>query len=395
MNAIKRGHAAFLLLLVPHLASTLLSRSQTTFVSTPCLTSDRPRIRASQYSYSYRTNCNRQRPCALIERIVAYDAHTVSDAVSSEPHHPKNTSKSSATSSQLQSLTRQPSPKSTNSEDKARIHNKAPSNLYLPRHIAFICDGNSRWARQNMLPKSMGHAAGADRVMNTITSLKQRQTLSQLTTTDGEDTRKQHTIEYCTLFAFSTENWSRPSSEITTLFKLMERIAIQYRQHDAIREGKIQIDLLGDLNDERIPEGARRELQRLQIESHNICNRRREENAHADILTICLAINYGGRADILQAARSLAQSIASGELSLDAIHNESEISKRLSTVHLPDPDLVIRTGGEKRLSNFLLWNAAYAELYFTDILWPDFDNEALEEALVWYGDRSRRFGGRE
>ena len=116
-----------------------------------------------------------------------------------------------------------------------------------------------------------------------------------------------------------------------------------------------------------------------------------------DILTICLAINYGGRSDILQAAQKLAQSIASGEVTLsnNSTLNESLISSRLSTSNIPDPDLIIRTGGEQRLSNFLLWNVAYSELYFCDLSWPVFDNDALKEALSWYGERKRRFGGRE
>lgn len=264
----------------------------------------------------------------------------------------------------------------------------------LPRHVAFICDGNSRWSKQHSLPKSMGHAAGADRVITLIQSLQQYQ--------PG--------IQYCTLYAFSTENWARSSHEIETIFTLMERFARQYRSHESITGGRLQIDLLGDMEDERIPLGAKRELLRLQEESREACRRRNERlfgnnnnnksnsntNSDNNALTICLAINYGARADILQAAQKLAQAISSGEISPSDLTtlNESDISKRLCTAHIPDPDLIIRTSGETRLSNFLLWNAAYAELYFTDLLWPDFDEVALEEALVWYGKRKRRFGGR-
>jgi undecaprenyl diphosphate synthase len=202
-------------------------------------------------------------------------------------------------------------------------------------------------------------------------------------------------IEYCTLYAFSTENWTRSPTEINTIFKLMERLAIQYRLHESVQSGNVQIELLGNLEDERIPPGAKKELEQLQRESKVACEKRRDELGNsANVLTICLAINYGARADILQAAQKLAQSIASGEISPDAVMDESEISKRLCTAHIPDPDLIIRTSGETRLSNFLLWDAAYAELYFTDLLWPDFDDKALEEALVWYGKRKRRFGGR-
>ena len=301
----------------------------------------------------------------------------------------------------------------------------------LPRHVAFICDGNSRWSTRLSLPKSIGHAAGADRVINVIKVLQRYQSsssssssssysdedsdckslLSQTTNANTEHTIPKTTtsaaaaaaphhgmIEYCTLYAFSTENWTRSAKEINTIFKLMEQIAIQYRSHDSIQSGKVQIDLLGDLEDERIPSGAKKELQRLQRESKVMCDKRRRgefgNSSPANILTVCLAINYGARADILQAAQKLAQSIAAGEISPDAVMDESEISKRLCTAHIPDPDLIIRTSGETRLSNFLLWDAAYAELYFTDLLWPDFDEEALEEALVWYGKRKRRFGGR-
>jgi len=279
---------------------------------------------------------------------------------------------------------------------------EATTTSELPRHIAFICDGNSRWSKRQFLPKSMGHAAGADRVVNLIKALQQYQP----PITGGND--NDNGIQYCTLYAFSTENWARSPQEINTIFQLMERIAIQYRSHESITSGKVQIDLLGNLEDERIPLGAKRELLRLQKESREACRRRKEQllfgNNHShdtnttyhNVLTICLAINYGARADILQAAQKLAQAIASGEISPTDIStmNESEISKRLCTAHIPDPDLIVRTSGETRLSNFLLWDAAYAELYFTELLWPEFDEVALEEALVWYGKRKRRFGGR-
>ena len=242
----------------------------------------------------------------------------------------------------------------------------------------------------------MGHVAGADRVVNLIQTLLDGQ--QKMIQPEQNAKHKHQRIEYCTLFAFSTENWSRPQREISALFKIIERMAIQYRQDEAVRAGTIQIDILGNLDDERIPEATRRELRVLQMLCRENCRRRMEDakdngDPH-NVLTICLAINYGGRADILQATQKLAQSILSGELSPDALMDESEISKRLCTAHLPDPDLIIRTGGEKRLSNFLLWDAAYAEIYFSDVLWPDFDESALDKALLWYGKRKRRFGGR-
>lgn len=255
----------------------------------------------------------------------------------------------------------------------------------------------------------MGHVAGADRVVQLIEALQllksppKNQTQQQneneknpdQTNKDNDNNQCQR-VDYCTLFAFSTENWSRPPHEISTLFQIIQRMATQYRQHDAVRDGKIQIQVLGDLDDDRIPEGTRRELRQLELESEANCHRRmaKEDGDNHHVLTICLAINYGGRADILQATKQLAQSIAKGELPMEALNDEAELSKRMRTSRMPDPDLIVRTGGEKRLSNFLLWDAAYAELYFSDALWPDFDEGALEEALRWYGKRKRRFGGR-
>ena len=303
----------------------------------------------------------------------------------------------------------------------------------LPKHVAFICDGNSRWAQSKSLHESLGHVAGADRVVNLIKTL---QCLRIDDDNDAHDTlpstrqsnidkeeegsqstnqqQKQQTrIEYCTLFAFSTENWSRPQLEITALFKLITQTALQYTKHSSILNGMIQITLLGNIYDDRIPKDMRVALLELVKVSTDACNERRrrrlllevedDNDTTDDILTICLAINYGGRADILQAATRLAQSIASGEVTLDnnddttqqqQLENESLISSRLSTCTIPDPDLIIRTGGEHRLSNFLLWNVAYTELYFSDLLWPDFNNDELIKALSWYGRRNRRFGGR-
>ena len=246
----------------------------------------------------------------------------------------------------------------------------------IPQHIAFICDGNSRWAELHSLPKSIGHTKGSVRVIDLITSLTQQD------------------VNYCTLFVFSTENWSRSKSETSGIFKLIEKVAIQYQDHDAVQNGRIRIEVLGDINDHRIPEATRNALNNLQSASRIASEGQRLNEVHHDILTVCLAINYGGRADILQAAAALAQSIVAGEVAADDI-DEKEISKRLRTSNIPNPDLIIRTGGEKRLSNFLLWDAAYAEIYFTDILWPDFDEKALKDAMIWYRNRDRRFGGRK
>ena len=248
----------------------------------------------------------------------------------------------------------------------------------LPKHVAFICDGNSRWSDARNLPKSAGHLAGADRLINIIEALQSSYA----------------GVEYCTLFAFSTENFSRPRSEVDALFRIMQQVARQYRRQEAIRDGRVQVELLGDVDDGRIPIGAREELQKLQSDSKRACSARRTKDRSHRTLTINLAINYGGRADILQASRRLAQAIVDGEVSPDAVLDESEISTRLWTARLPDPDLIVRTGGNTRLSNFFLWETAYSELYFSDLMWPDFDDTALEEALRWFSETERRFGGR-
>jgi len=253
-----------------------------------------------------------------------------------------------------------------------------PQNIHVPRHIAFICDGNRRWAHTNNLPSSVGHAKGADRTISLL------QTLAKSYSSLG--------IQVCTLYAFSTENWSRPASEISTLLQLMESSAKNLSNRAC--EFGIRVKILGDLEDERIPSSLRTALLKLEEDTSNHLTKEK--------LIVCLAINYGGRKDILQAALSYAQEESSNSNSNQKQNttqtqtkqqlNEEEFEKHLSTAGLPDPDLIIRTAGECRLSNFLLWNAAYAELYFTEVLWPDFDEDVLKEALMWYEGRIRRFG---
>lgn len=358
------------------------------------------------------------------------NSHVIIDSVESATNHTANNriDEVSATTTTTHQLS---SDDTTQSSDNTHnIIDKQQLLTDLPRHVAFICDGNSRWAQANSLHESLGHVAGADRVVSLIKTLQclridtdAHDTLpstrqSSIDIEDSQSTKqqqKQTRIEYCTLFAFSTENWSRSQLEITALFKLITQTAIKYQTHSSIVNGTIQITLLGNLNDVRIPDDMRSALLELVKVSTDACNERRRRRRlleddrdcieDDDILTICLAINYGGRADILQAATRLAQSIASGEVTLDNNNNnddttqqqqqlENLISSRLSTSTIPDPDLIIRTGGEYRLSNFLLWNVAYTELYFSDLLWPDFDDEELVNALSWYGRRNRRYGGR-
>jgi undecaprenyl diphosphate synthase len=234
----------------------------------------------------------------------------------------------------------------------------------IPRHVAFVCDGNSRWAKARYLPASAGHAAGADRMLDCLTTLQRAG------------------VECCTMYGFSTENWKRSPNEICDILSLIERIATSYYQRAL--DDNIRVKILGDIDDARIPDSLRKALQKLERDTASDGKMQ---------LTVCLAVNYGGRSDIINASLRLAQAIAAGEIDPSTV-SEDDFSAMLCTCGVPDPDLVIRTGGEKRLSNFLLFNVAYAELFFTDLLWPEFDASHLEEALGWFASRSRRFGGR-
>lgn len=236
-----------------------------------------------------------------------------------------------------------------------------------PKHVAFICDGNARWAQQRNQSAVFGHRQGAQRLIDTLPVLRQ------------------HNVQCCTMFAFSTENWNRSPLEIREVFRVMEQTANDF--YETACQEDICIRILGNLEDERIPASLVQILQRLQIDTRNT------ETSSQTTFILNLAVNYGGRQDLVQAAQQLARQVQSGTLQPDDI-TEDSLASVLSTQHLPDPDLIIRTSGEYRLSNFLLWNAAYAELYFTDLLWPDFDQEQLEIALEWYAERQRRFGGR-
>jgi undecaprenyl diphosphate synthase len=237
----------------------------------------------------------------------------------------------------------------------------------IPRHVALICDGNSRWAQIRGLPSSIGHAAGAD------TLLKCLETLQEVG------------VSYCTFYGFSTENWKRSDGEIHDILSVIERTAKKFCEK-AVKE-KVRVEILGDLEDERIPKSLRESL--LSIQSRTYTATHDEKSA----FTVCLAVNYGGRQDILNACVRLASAISDG--SVDSKHiSEDDFKGYLCTSNIPDPDFVIRTGGDQRLSNFLLWNLAYAELYFTDVLWPDLDAAELMRALKWFSARSRRFGGR-
>jgi undecaprenyl diphosphate synthase len=254
----------------------------------------------------------------------------------------------------------------------------------IPQHVAFICDGNSRWAQQYNLSTSQGHWKGADRLTDLFEYLRE----------DG--------ISYCTLYAFSTENWRRPPQEIQEIFRVVEQTARNLVPRLLQESSPIHLRILGDLDDDRIPLGLRTILQELQkltdkqsVKRNDKLRKQRNDGTKhkTEPLTVCLAINYGGRQDILQASRKMAAAVVAGELSAEEM-SEDTMSSYLSTAGIPDPDIIVRTSGEHRLSNFLLWNAAYSELYVTDVLWPDFDIHCWKEALKWYQQRSRRFGSR-
>lgn len=230
--------------------------------------------------------------------------------------------------------------------------------LTVPRHIAVILDGNGRWAKKRGLPRTAGHAAGAETFRRIATYCKNIG------------------VQYLTVYAFSTENWRRPEDEVKAIMKLLDRylheaIATMERDH-------IKMKILGDVT-QLSPE------LRAEIEETNAISAK-YEGFQANI---CL--NYGGRAEIVQAARRYAADLAAGKAPEEL--TEEVFSSYLYSAGIPDPDLLIRPGGEKRISNFLLWQCAYSEFYYTDVLWPDFSPEELEKAIAEFNKRDRRFGG--
>ncbi len=228
----------------------------------------------------------------------------------------------------------------------------------LPRHVAIIMDGNGRWARQRGLPRVRGHAAGVEAVRATI----------RLARRLG--------ISYLTLYAFSEENWQRPPLEVRALMALLRRYLREELQE--MQDNGIAFNVIGNLS--RLPPPVQAEITRTM-----------EATRGSGAMILTLALSYGGRSEIVAAARRLAREVQAGRLEPDAI-DPDRFAKALYTADLPDPDLLIRTSGEYRLSNFLLWQTAYTELYFTETLWPDFGEEEFLRALVDYQQRERRFG---
>ena len=227
----------------------------------------------------------------------------------------------------------------------------------LPRHIAIILDGNGRWAKKRGLPRTAGHAVGAETFRKIATYCKNIG------------------VEYLTVYAFSTENWKRPPEEVKTIMKLLKN----YLQEaiDTMEKDKIKMKVLGDVDE------LSDELKQMVAHTNEISQRYEGFQAN-----ICL--NYGGRAEIVKAAERYAADIAAGKVQPGL--DEAGFASYLYSAGIPDPDLLIRPGGEKRLSNFLLWQCAYSEFYYTDVLWPDFTSAELDKAIAEFQSRDRRYG---
>jgi undecaprenyl diphosphate synthase len=228
----------------------------------------------------------------------------------------------------------------------------------VPAHIAVIMDGNGRWAKGRSLPRPLGHHAGMTAVRDVIGACLDAG------------------VEVLTLFAFSQENWQRPPTEIEALMGLLEEYIA--READELRDRDVRVRVFGDLD--RLGDGARRAIDRVV-----------DHTSGGRTLALNLCISYSSRGEITRAARLLAEDVAAGRLAPSDI-DEDALARRLYTAEWPDPDLLIRTSGEMRISNFLLWQLAYAELYVTPVLWPDFTRKDLFEAIVEFQRRDRRFG---
>lgn len=228
----------------------------------------------------------------------------------------------------------------------------------LPQHVAVIMDGNGRWAKQRGLPRIEGHRRGAAALKEMLRFCKDLG------------------IKTLTAYAFSTENWSRPIGEVNFLMTLFEQLL--RKELKEMEEEEVCINFIGDLNP--LPQSLQQEMRRSM--------ERTKENQG---VFFNVAINYGSRKEMIQACRAIAQKVQQGELAANAI-DEADITQHLYTAASPDPDLLIRTSGEMRLSNFLLWQLAYTEIYVTDTLWPDFNNQQFEQALKTFQQRDRRYG---
>ncbi len=239
-----------------------------------------------------------------------------------------------------------------------RSVSKIPVEACLPNHIAIIMDGNGRWASARSLPRAVGHQRGAEAVRRTVTACRELG------------------ISYLTLYAFSSENWKRPPSEVSDLMQLL-RVYLR-KELDELHRNGVRVSFIG--NRDRLA----KDIQALIVESET-------RTVNNDGLHLVIALNYGGQAEIVEACRRIAREVKAGRCEVEDI-DESLFANHLDTAGIPDPDLLIRTSGEQRLSNFLLWQSAYAELVFLDALWPDFSRDTLEKAIVEFQGRERRYG---
>ena len=228
----------------------------------------------------------------------------------------------------------------------------------IPQHIAIIMDGNGRWAKQRGKDRSEGHFAGMMALRETVKNAANAG------------------VKWLTVYAFSTENWGRPEAEVNALMELVCK-GVEMNTPDLAAEG-VRVQVIGDRT--RFSEVVNASLNRIE-----------SQTAQGEVMTLVLALNYSSRSEITAAVQKIANRVAAGEISVEQI-NEQTITESLYTAAMPDPDLVIRTSGECRMSNFLMWQASYAELYFTDALWPDFNKEELDKALDAYAGRDRRYG---
>ena len=229
----------------------------------------------------------------------------------------------------------------------------------LPRHIAIVMDGNGRWAKKRGLPRRAGHAAGAE-VFRTIATYC-----------------KDIGLDYLTVYAFSTENWKRPAEEVGAIMGLLKKYLLE--AIGQMERDRVKMEFFGDLSP-------------LTPELRELCERTREISRHYEGCQVNICLNYGGRDELVRAAQAYARDCVDGRADPNHLSQE-QFGGYLFSRGVPDPDLVIRPSGELRLSNFLLWQSAYAEFYFTDVLWPDFSKEELHRAIAAYQSRDRRFGG--
>ena len=229
----------------------------------------------------------------------------------------------------------------------------------LPRHIAIIMDGNGRWAKKRGLPRTAGHAAGAETFRTIATYCKDIG------------------LDYLTVYAFSSENWKRPEEEVGAIMGLLKKYLLE--AIGQMERDRVKMEFFGDLSP-------------LTPELRELCQRTREISRHYEGCQVNICLNYGGRDELVRAAQAFAQDCIDGRADPNHL-NADRLSGYLYSRGVPDPELIIRTSGELRLSNFLLWQAAYSEFYITDVLWPDFSKEELHRAIAAYQSRDRRFGG--